>query len=221
MRISTGMAEISFQNIPGSRIASEQFYVWPLYNAGRVESIHGVTRRTDSNITYTKPSQEDREKIMGLANERSFNEYSSAGRIGRAHGGLQPGSLFDAIAVNRGSRRLLIHRKAPVSFRQASGLPLRCYLMTVLYQTNKKPALSSGFATGGIPFLVCSNLFINHQEAVKSSLFSDLPEPALQYHSGQVSDLWTDLPLIPPCQHPGCGFRMPVYFHRRSSVLSR
>jgi hypothetical protein len=86
---------------------------------------------------------------------------------------------------------------------------------------NKKPALSSGFATGGIPFLVCRNFCINHQEVVKSSLFSDLPEPALQYHSGQVSDPWTDLPLTRPCQHPGCGFRMPVYFHRRSSVLSQ
>jgi hypothetical protein len=86
---------------------------------------------------------------------------------------------------------------------------------------NKKPALSSGFATGGIPFLDCRFLCINHQEVAKSSLFSDLPEPALQYHSGQVSDLWTDLPLTRPCQHPGCGFRMLVYFHRRSSVLSR
>jgi hypothetical protein len=98
MRISSGMAEIGFNNLSGSRIASEQFYVWPLYNAGRVESIHGVTRRTESNIIYTKPSQEDREKIMDLAKERSFNEYSSAGRIGGAHIGLQPGSLFDAIA---------------------------------------------------------------------------------------------------------------------------
>jgi hypothetical protein len=97
MRISSGMAEISFASQPGSRIASEQFYIWPLYNAGRVESIRGVTRRTESNITYSKPTQEDRERIMDLAKERSFNEYSPSGRIGRSQGGLQPGSLFDAI----------------------------------------------------------------------------------------------------------------------------
>jgi hypothetical protein len=97
MRISSGMAEIGFNPVQGSRIASEQFYVWPLYNAGRVESIRGVTRRTESNVIYSKPSLQDREKILELAKERSFNEYSPSGRIGRPHAGLQPGSLFDAI----------------------------------------------------------------------------------------------------------------------------
>ena len=97
MRISSGMAEIGFNALHGSRIASEQFYVWPLYNAGKVESIHSVTRRTESNVTYSKPSQEDRERIMDLARDRSFNEYSPSGKIGRPAAGFQPGSLFDAI----------------------------------------------------------------------------------------------------------------------------
>lgn len=91
------MAEMHFNNLPGMRIAAEKFYIWPLYNAGRVESIQGVTRRTESNAIYSKPSQEDRERIMDLAKNRSFNEYSPAGRIGRSNAGLQPGSLFDAI----------------------------------------------------------------------------------------------------------------------------
>lgn len=91
------MAEMHFNNIPGMRIASEKFYIWPLYNAGRVESIQGVTRRTESNVIYSKPSQEDRERIMDLAKDRSFNEYSPAGTFSRSHAGLQPGCLFDAI----------------------------------------------------------------------------------------------------------------------------
>jgi hypothetical protein len=97
MRISSGMADIGFNTLPGSRIASERFYVWPLYNAGRVESIRGVTRRTESNAVYSKPSPEGREKILDLAKDRSYHEYSPSGRIGGPHTGLQPGSLFDAI----------------------------------------------------------------------------------------------------------------------------
>lgn len=98
MRISSGMAEIGFNNLPGMRVASEQFYVWPLYNAGRVESIQGVTRRTESNVIYSKPSPSDHDRIIDLAKDRSCSEYSATGRTGRAHCGLQPGSLFDAIA---------------------------------------------------------------------------------------------------------------------------
>ena len=97
MRISTGIAEIGF-TVPGSqRITSEQFYVWPLYNAGRVENIHGVTRRTDSNITYTKPSPEDRDRIMNLSRDRSLKEYSITGKLRNPANGIQPGSLFEAI----------------------------------------------------------------------------------------------------------------------------
>ncbi len=98
MRISSGMAEIGFAAQGGQRIASERLYVWPLYNAGQVENIHGVARRTESNILYAKPSPEDRNRIMDLAKDRSFSEYSSSGRIGRNGAGLQPGALFDAIA---------------------------------------------------------------------------------------------------------------------------
>lgn len=98
MRISSGMAEIGFSNLPGMRVASERFFVWPLYNAGRVESIQGVTRRMESNVIYSKPSQPDHDRIMDFARDRSFSEYSPAGRTGRAHCGIQPGALFEAIA---------------------------------------------------------------------------------------------------------------------------
>ena len=85
------MAEIGFAAQGGQRIASERFYVWPLYNAGRVENIHGVARRTESNILYAKPSPEDRNRIMDLAKDRSFSEYSPSGRIGRTRCGSAAG----------------------------------------------------------------------------------------------------------------------------------
>lgn len=98
MRISTGMAEIGFSGMANNRIASEKFYVWPLYNAGRVENIHGVTRRTESNITYSKPSPEDHDKMLALMKSGSHHEYSPAGISRKTTSGIQPGSFFDALA---------------------------------------------------------------------------------------------------------------------------
>jgi hypothetical protein len=98
MRISSGMAEIGYGNLLSSRIASEKFYIWPLYNSGRVENIHGVTRRTESNITYSKPSSEDRDKLLAAMNDNSLQEYSPAGKYHRRSFGIHPGSFFDALA---------------------------------------------------------------------------------------------------------------------------
>lgn len=97
MRISSGFAEIGFNMTGSQRIASEQFYVWPLYNAGKVENIHSVTRRTESNVTYMKPSPQDRVRIMDLSKDSSMKEYSASGKLQSPVHGIQPGSLFDAI----------------------------------------------------------------------------------------------------------------------------
>lgn len=98
MRISTGIADIAFSALQGTKAGSEKFFVWPLYNAGRIESIHGVSRRTESNAVYLKPSPEDRERILNLAKNQSENEYSSSGRLGSTPAWVRPGSLFDALA---------------------------------------------------------------------------------------------------------------------------
>ena len=92
------MAEIGFSGMVNSKIASEKFYVWPLYNAGRVENIHGVTRRTESNITYSKPSPEDHDKMLNLMKSNSHQEYSPSGISRKTAIGIQPGSFFDALA---------------------------------------------------------------------------------------------------------------------------
>ena len=96
MRISSGISEINF-NLPlENRIQSERAFIWPVYNAGKVESIHGVTRRTDSNAIYAKPSAEDREKIIMLSSTRAEETYTQRGNR-QSRQLLQPGSLFDAV----------------------------------------------------------------------------------------------------------------------------
>ncbi len=98
MRISTGIAELSFQNLQGTRPAADKFFVWPLYNAGRIDSIHGVSRRTESNALYLKPTPEDRDHILSIAKNHSEKEYYSSGRIGNTPAWVRPGSLFEALA---------------------------------------------------------------------------------------------------------------------------
>jgi hypothetical protein len=97
MKISTGIAEIGFNSSINNRIASETFYVWPQYKAGQIEKIRGVVRRTESNVIYSKPLPEEREKLLAHANDHANHEYSSTGKVNRTYPSLQPGSLFDAI----------------------------------------------------------------------------------------------------------------------------
>lgn len=96
MRISSGISEIYFHAPMDRTRESEQVFIWPLYNAGRVERIHGITRQMESNAIYAKPSKDDREKIMTMASERSEITYTARGGH-RSHQLFGPGSLFDAV----------------------------------------------------------------------------------------------------------------------------
>ncbi len=97
MKISTGMAEISFLNSQNRRITSESFYVWPQYNAGKVDKIQGVIRETESKVIYSKPLPEEREKLLAQAANSADRGYSSTGKMENPGARLLPGSLFDAI----------------------------------------------------------------------------------------------------------------------------
>ncbi len=97
MRISSGIAEINLQSYRNSRVESSKTYVWPVYNAGKVEQIRGITRRTESNIVYSKPTVEDADKLYQMATSGSMNEYTSTGTQAIKLG-IEPGTLFDAIA---------------------------------------------------------------------------------------------------------------------------
>jgi hypothetical protein len=96
MRISSGISEIHFHTPMDSARPSERVFIWPLYNAGRVERLHGITRQTESNAIYAKPSSDDREKILMTLSSRSEVTYTDRGSQ-RSHQLFGPGSLFDAV----------------------------------------------------------------------------------------------------------------------------
>jgi hypothetical protein len=96
MRISSGLAEINYNSPQTNRIVSEKIFTWPVYNAGKIEKIHGVTRHTESNITYSKPSVEDRIKLLSMSDSNAEMTYTQAGEH-RSSRAVAPGSLFDAI----------------------------------------------------------------------------------------------------------------------------
>lgn len=98
MRISSGIAEItSLSTSAGPRL--EKTYLWPVYNNGTVNKIHGVTRRTDSSAVYTKPLGDDHNKLLRLSMTAAESEYTSKGNvINRSPLSSTPGSFFDALA---------------------------------------------------------------------------------------------------------------------------
>ncbi len=97
MNISTGISEINFRSYAKGASASEKIYIWPAYNNGKVDSIHSVLKKTENNVVYTKPSPEERDRIMDLIKNTKQYEYTSDGIVARNRFVLQPGSLFDAI----------------------------------------------------------------------------------------------------------------------------
>ena len=95
MQISSGISEINFFNT--NKVSTEKIYSWPLYNSGKVDKIHSITRRTETNNTYTKPSFEDKEKLIGISLQQTHSEYNSKGLKIKNLSAIPPGSLFNAI----------------------------------------------------------------------------------------------------------------------------
>lgn len=97
MKISDGLSVINFNSYQSGRVNSERFYVWPVYGEGKVEKIHGVTRRTDSNAVYSKPLPEEHNRLIGLAKNTIEPEYMRNGRIQSRSPIPEHGTFFDAI----------------------------------------------------------------------------------------------------------------------------
>ncbi|MBN1495838.1 MAG: hypothetical protein JXA07_03660 [Spirochaetes bacterium] len=93
MRISSGLAEITF-----NRISDERIFVWPRYAGGRVNDVGRVARRDDPFPLYYKPPMEESEELIARYRNDSNTEYSPSGRIVKASPGIRPGLLFEAIA---------------------------------------------------------------------------------------------------------------------------
>jgi len=98
MNVSSGLVEIGFNLMNGKKIAADTFYVWPHYNAGRVENIHGISRRNESAGAYYRPSPDERDRIQTLMHNSVYNQYSPSGGISRSVSGIRPGLLFDEVA---------------------------------------------------------------------------------------------------------------------------
>lgn len=95
MRISSGLSEINFFN--KNNITTQKSYLWPLYNNGQVDKIRSISRRTDTNLFYTKPSFEDKEKLIDISIRQNQSEYNSRGLKTKNLNLIPPGSLFDAL----------------------------------------------------------------------------------------------------------------------------
>lgn len=96
MRISTGIAEISYASGFAKTSRAEKVYIWPVYGEGRIERIQKVARRTEGNAIYSKPLPEEREKLIEIMNSASSYRYAENG-YKSATPLLTPGTFFDAL----------------------------------------------------------------------------------------------------------------------------
>ncbi|MGL4370259.1 MAG: hypothetical protein ACRCUT_11410 [Spirochaetota bacterium] len=99
MRISTGLAEIYTPRTDAASPATRT-YLWPVYDAGKVDPVFRVTREIDGQGFYTKPTPEEKERLLNMMQSRkTAASYNAAGGI--AHAGdhiFKPGTFFDAMA---------------------------------------------------------------------------------------------------------------------------
>ncbi|HOP64056.1 MAG TPA: hypothetical protein PK358_11495 [Spirochaetota bacterium] len=96
MNISTGLSEISFNRSNETAAVSKKAYIWPGYNAGKVNK---VTRAPEfrGEPVYFKPTEEKKNEIMGLISNQE-PAYNSAGKVQNTKPYVEPGSLFTAFA---------------------------------------------------------------------------------------------------------------------------
>jgi hypothetical protein len=95
MNISSGIAEISFPRV-GNYNKTEKTTLWPVYDAGKVDPIFRVTRELDGQIFYTKPTNEERDRLLQTADKTPRDSgYNELGGKKRASAFL-PGTFFDA-----------------------------------------------------------------------------------------------------------------------------
>jgi len=99
MRISTGIAELHLASAQSGRVKAEKAYLWPVYDAGKITNIHGVTKRTDSNSVYSKPLPEEHIRLLQELHNSPIAEYTPRGLASeRRSVSYQPGTFFDALA---------------------------------------------------------------------------------------------------------------------------
>lgn len=96
MNVSTGLSEISFRSFNETTPVSGKAYIWPGYNAGKVQKITKAPEFRGEPI-YFKPSEQKKDEIMKLVSNLE-PAYNSDGRVQKARPCVEPGSLFTAFA---------------------------------------------------------------------------------------------------------------------------
>jgi len=93
MRISQGISEISMSNT--ANIRANKMYLWPVYDAGKVDPIFRVSRELDGKIFYSKPAPGERDRLLQSAHTVYDNSYSPQGTRKKVSAFL-PGTFFEA-----------------------------------------------------------------------------------------------------------------------------
>jgi hypothetical protein len=93
MKISQGISEISLSH--PANIRPGKAYLWPVYDAGKVDPIFRVSRELDGKIFYSKPAPSERDRLLQSDHTVYDNSYSSQGTR-RKISAFLPGTFFDA-----------------------------------------------------------------------------------------------------------------------------
>jgi len=96
MKISNGLSEISLNRFSETSPVSKKTYIWPEYNAGKVQKIEKAPQFRGEPI-YFKPDEAKRDEIMNLISNMEPS-YTSKGKMQASHPYIEPGSLFSALA---------------------------------------------------------------------------------------------------------------------------
>jgi hypothetical protein len=95
MMISSGISEIYSTQTQGA----QKTFLWPVYDAGKVDPVFRVARETDGKAYYSKPTEEERDRLLSAAEKtRGVSSYNSTGGIAHSSIGFKPGTFFDALA---------------------------------------------------------------------------------------------------------------------------
>lgn len=96
MNISSGVSEVGYINNAGK---AAKVYIWPNYNAGRIEPVRTVRSEEKDPYIYSKADEKTEKNIMKQIDDMSTATYNGRGRIMRNAGSaIAPGTLFSALA---------------------------------------------------------------------------------------------------------------------------
>jgi hypothetical protein len=98
MNISSGLSSIGFNQISGPREIGNRLYLWPVYDAGRVQQLREISPRQHP-IDYIKPLESEAKRLFEDVNTAPAGFYNAQGiPSGKLYSSYLPGSFFDARA---------------------------------------------------------------------------------------------------------------------------